>query len=180
VSYLVRPHDDAVEKGTFHCGQQDLDVYLRRYASQDMRRGVARVLVATPRDEPRRPAGLFLLSTGNVSAEDLPLESACKLPRYPVPVALLGRLAVDETFTGRGPGSIMLSDACKKVIQASRVLAVAALLVAMPRIRRRRHSIGTSALRSFRADPTDSCCRRGYCGNSFPGRTSLTRADGFG
>ncbi len=57
------------------------------------------------------------------------MDLARKLTRYPVPVALLGRLAVDETFKGRGLGSIMLSDACKKVIQASRVLAVAALLV---------------------------------------------------
>ncbi|WP_296699895.1 GNAT family N-acetyltransferase [Thiocapsa sp. UBA6158] len=69
------------------------------------------------------------MSAGSVSAEDLPLDLARKLTRYPVPVALLGRLAVDETFKGRGLGSIMLSDACKKVIQASRVLAVAALLV---------------------------------------------------
>ncbi len=129
MSYLIRPLDDAVEKDAFHCGQQDLDVYLRRYASQDVRRGVARVFVATPRDETRRPAGFFSLSAGSVSVEDLPLELARKLPRYPVPVALLGRLAVDETFKGRGLGSIMLSDACKKVIQASRVLAVAALLV---------------------------------------------------
>lgn len=129
MSYLIRPLDDAVEKDAFHCGQQDLDVYLRRYAPQDVRRSVARVFVATPRDEPRRPAGFFSLSAGSVSAEDLPLDLAPKLPRYPVAVALLGRLAVDETFKGRGLGSIMLSDACKKVIQASRVLAVAALLV---------------------------------------------------
>jgi GNAT superfamily N-acetyltransferase len=129
VSYVIRPLDDAVEKDDFHCGQQDLDVYFRRYASQDVRRGVARVFVATPPDESRRPAGFFSLSAGSVSAEDLPLELARKLPRYPVPVALLGRLAVDQTFKGRGLGSIMLSDACKKVIQASRVLAVAALLV---------------------------------------------------
>jgi ribosomal protein S18 acetylase RimI-like enzyme len=129
LSYLIRPLDDAVEKDAFHCGQRDLDLYLRRYASQDARRGVARGFVATHLDEPRRPAGFFSLSAGRVSAEDLPLEFARKLPRYPVPGALLGCLAVDETFKGRGLGSIMLSDACKKVIQASRVLAVAALLV---------------------------------------------------
>lgn len=134
MSYLIRPLDDAVEKDAFHCGQQDLDVYLRRHASQDVRRSVARapyvrIDVATPRDEPRRPAGFFSLSAGSVSAEDLPLDLARKLPRYPVPAALLGRLDADETFKGRGLGSIMLSDACKKVIQASRVLAVAALLV---------------------------------------------------
>jgi ribosomal protein S18 acetylase RimI-like enzyme len=54
---------------------------------------------------------------------------ARKLPRYPVPVAVLGRLAVDRTFHGRGLGAILLCDACQKVVQASRVLAVAAIVV---------------------------------------------------
>lgn len=54
---------------------------------------------------------------------------ARKLPRYPVPVALAGRLAVDPEFQGKGLGAIPLANACRKVVQASAVLAVAGIVV---------------------------------------------------
>jgi GNAT superfamily N-acetyltransferase len=127
--YDIRPLDAAVDTGAFRCGQPHLDDYIRRYASQDVRRRVARVFVATPRDDARRLAGFFSLSAGSVSCEDLPREMARKLPRYPVAIALLGRLAIDQAFQGQGLGSILLSDACQKVVQASRVLAVVAIVV---------------------------------------------------
>jgi ribosomal protein S18 acetylase RimI-like enzyme len=44
-------------------------------------------------------------------------------------VALLGRLAVAQTFQGKGLGSILLADACRKMVQASQVLAVVSLIV---------------------------------------------------
>jgi predicted N-acetyltransferase YhbS len=44
-------------------------------------------------------------------------------------VALIGRLAVDKEFQGQGLGSILLADACQKVVQASAVFAVAAIVV---------------------------------------------------
>ena len=60
---------------------------------------------------------------------DLPASLARKLPRYPVPVALIGRLAVDSEFQGKGLGAILLADACRKVVQVSAVLAVAGIIV---------------------------------------------------
>ena len=51
------------------------------------------------------------------------------LPRYPVPVALIGRLAVNTDFQGKGLGSILLADACQKVIKASKTLAVVGIVV---------------------------------------------------
>lgn len=127
-SYRIRSLDAAVDAGGFHCGQQPLDDYIRRYASQDVRRHVARVFVATP-DEPHRLAGYFTLSAGSVACSDLPPAVARKLPRYPVPIALIGRLAVDTSFQGRGLGSILLVDACRKVAHAGTVLAVAGIVV---------------------------------------------------
>jgi len=90
---------------------------------------VARVFVATPEADMRCVAGFFTLSAGSVNCADLPEAMARKLPRYPVPVALLGRLAVDQTFQGKGLGSILLADACRKVVQASQVLAVVGVIV---------------------------------------------------
>jgi GNAT superfamily N-acetyltransferase len=127
--YRIRAFDKAVDSASFRCGQTPLDGYVTRYAAQDVRRNIARVFIATPELEPRQLAGFFTLSAGSVSCSDLPESLAKKLPRYPVPVALIGRLAVDAAFQGKGLGSILLVDACRKVAYASTTLAVAALVV---------------------------------------------------
>jgi ribosomal protein S18 acetylase RimI-like enzyme len=127
--YRIRPFDAAHEVADFHCGQPALDAYIRRYASQDIRRNVARVFAATPTDAPGQLAGFFTLSAGSVGCRDLPEVLGRRLPRYPVPVALLGRLAVDNRFQGRGLGAILLADACRKVVAAGAVLAVAGIVV---------------------------------------------------
>jgi GNAT superfamily N-acetyltransferase len=113
----------------FESGEPALDVYLQRYATQDIKRGVARVFVASPVAEPTTVAGFYTLSAASISAETLPDALRKKLPRYPVPVALLGRLAVSRKAQGRGLGSILLADACKRVATASETLAVAAMVV---------------------------------------------------
>ena len=53
----------------------------------------------------------------------------CPATRYPLPVALLGRLAVSRQFQGQGLGSILLADACKRISAASQTLGVAAIVV---------------------------------------------------
>lgn len=128
-AYRIRPLDTALDVAAFHCGSSPLDEYICRYASQDVRKDVARVFVATPDDQPGRLAGFFTLSAGSVACGDLPPALARKLPRYPVPIALIGRLAVDTQFQGKGLGSILLADACAKVVQAGAVLAVAGIVV---------------------------------------------------
>ena len=127
--YRIRSLDAALDAAAFRCGQPALDEYIRRYASQDVCRGVARVFIAAPDADPQRLAGFFALSVGSVNCSELPPHLARKLPRYPVPVALMGRLAVDSAFQGQGLGSILLADACRKVAGASTVLAVAGIVV---------------------------------------------------
>jgi GNAT superfamily N-acetyltransferase len=127
--YRICPLDATVGATDFVCGQPALDEYIRRYASQDVKRDIARVFVAVPEENTVRLAGFYTLSAGSVNCYGLPVELARKLPRYPVPVALIGRLAVDENFQGKGLGSMLLADACHKVNQASSVLAVAGIVV---------------------------------------------------
>ena len=127
--YQIRPLVATINSAGFQCGSEPLNDYIRRYASQDARRNIARVFVATPENDPQHLAGFFTLSAGSVSCTSLPASLARKLPHYPVPVALIGRLAVDKTFQGKGLGSILLADACQKVLQASAVLAVAGIIV---------------------------------------------------
>lgn len=87
------------------------------------------MFIATPTDAPRRLAGFFTLSAGSVSCTAPPEALTKKLPRYPIPVALIGRLAVETDFKGKGLGSIRLADACQKVALAGAVLAVAGIIV---------------------------------------------------
>ena len=123
MTYQIRPLDAAIETGIFQCGSEQLDSYIRRYASQDVRKNVARVFVATLGSNLQQLAAFFTLSAGSVSCADIPSALAKKLPRYPIPVALIGRLAVDKKFQGKGLESILLADACQKVLYASAVLA---------------------------------------------------------
>lgn len=105
------------------------DEYLHRYARQDVKRGVARVFVATPADLATEVAGFYTLSAASVSAKKPPESLRNMQLRYPVPAALLGRLAVSERAQGQGLGSILLVDACKRVAAASQTLAMAAIIV---------------------------------------------------
>ena len=127
--YRIQALSKEVDAKAFRCGQTALDDYIAHYANQDVRRHVARVFVATPNSDARQVAGFFTLSAGSINCVDLPASISKKLPRYPVPVALIGRLAVDVQFQGRGLGSILLADACKKVVLASHTLAVAGIVV---------------------------------------------------
>lgn len=127
--YSIRPLDRDAQTAGFDCGEKALDEYLQRYASQDVKRGVARVFVASPAQQRQVIAGFYTLSAASISAETLPEKWRKKLPRYPVPVALLGRLAVDQQFYGQGLGSILLADACQRVAGVSETLAVAAIVV---------------------------------------------------
>jgi predicted N-acetyltransferase YhbS len=85
--------------------------------------------MATPEHDSHQLAGFFTLSAGSVSCSDLPESLSKRLPRYPVPVALIGRLAVATEYQGKGLGSILLADACRKVAHASSALAVVGIVV---------------------------------------------------
>ena len=125
----IRPLDKLADVSTFSCGQLALDQYLALYASQDVRRNVSRIFLASPTDSESTVVGYYSLSAASVQCADLPASLAKKLPKYPVPVALLGRLAVSTDFQKRGIGSVLLIEACKKVVQAESVLAVTGLVV---------------------------------------------------
>jgi GNAT superfamily N-acetyltransferase len=129
MAYAIRPLDATARTTDFSCGEQALDDYLQRYATQDIKRDVARVFIASPAAQPETIIGFYTLSAASVAATSLPEAWRKKMPRYPVPVALLGRLAVHRQFCGQGLGAILLADACKRIAAASATLAVAALVV---------------------------------------------------
>ena len=125
----IAPLDKQHDRKSFDCGENSLNQYLYRYASQDIRRRINRVFVASPPDAPQQVVGYYSLSAGSLNATALPEAFQRRLPRYPVPVVLLGRLAVAEAHQGMGLGSILLADALQRIAQASQVMAVYAVIV---------------------------------------------------
>jgi len=97
-----RVHD----RRSFQCGVAPLDHYFKTQAAQDMAKRVAVELTEIPSDKSR----LF--------------------PRYPeLPAILLGRLAVDQTFRGRGFGELLLIDSLKRALASSKVTGAAVVVV---------------------------------------------------
>jgi predicted GNAT family N-acyltransferase len=112
----------------FLCGESLLDDYLRQYAKQDAKRRISRIFVATFPGS-RRVAGYYTLSATSFMKSDLPAQQAKKLPQYPVPAAIIGRLAVDQKWQGTGLGRFLLVDALDRILKASMEVGVFAVIV---------------------------------------------------
>jgi ribosomal protein S18 acetylase RimI-like enzyme len=128
VVFAVAPLDKGHDRKQFACGQSDLDDWFQRRASQDDKRNIARVFVAT--DDELGVIGFYSLSSFTLAIDDLPEEVGRKLPRYDaIPAALIGRLARDVRARGKGIGELLLADAVRRILGASRTLAVFAIVV---------------------------------------------------
>jgi len=117
------------QRKSFDCGESSLNTYLQQFARQNIKHRINRVFIASPVDSEKSIVGYYTLSAGSIGVEDLPPMHKRRLPHYPVPVALLGRLAIALPYQGQRLGSILLADAVQRVEQASEVMAVYAIVV---------------------------------------------------
>ncbi len=102
------------DQSRFSCGAEALDVYIRKQAGQDVRRGVTTCYLAV-QTATGEVAGYYTIAMSAVPLSDLPEETRRKLPRYPlVPAARLGRLAVDHRYRGAKLGATLLWDALER------------------------------------------------------------------
>lgn len=116
------------ERGEFSCGKAPLDDFLRFRASQYEKRRLGRTYAALfPRTT--TVAGYYTLAAGAVAVANLPPEAAKRLPRHPIPVILLGRLAVDHKARGQGLGKALLRDALRRSVDLSEKLGLFAVEV---------------------------------------------------
>jgi GNAT superfamily N-acetyltransferase len=119
---LTKDHD----RNTFDCGVPALNDYLKKYALQNQKKHAARNYLAT---RGNRIVGYYSLAYGSVSPEKAPQSVKSGLPRHPIPVILLARLAVDSTEQARGLGAALLKDALLRTIQAAEIAGLRAMLV---------------------------------------------------
>lgn len=112
----------------FCCGKDSLDIYIRKQASQDIKRRISTVFVLIDAPE-LNVLAYYTLSTYTIDITVLDEAFAKHLPRYPLlPATLLGRLAVDNRQKGKGFGELMLLDGLKKAINASTQVASLAVI----------------------------------------------------
>lgn len=115
------------DRSGFRCGFEPLDRYVHTQVGQDIRRGLAACFIAEERGT-SLIAGYYTLSAADVPTTDLAPDITRRLPRYPtIPVARVGRLAVDERFKGLKLGSALLASAAGRA--AASDVAVIALIV---------------------------------------------------
>ena len=111
----------------FRCGVAALDGYFHEQVSQDVKRRATACYVAIELAT-GKVAGFHTLAAAGIPLGSLPEEVIKRLPRYPsVPVARLGRLAVDQDFRGQKLGGALVWDALARAIRSE--VAVAAMIV---------------------------------------------------
>jgi GNAT superfamily N-acetyltransferase len=121
----ISPHDDVTR---FRSGEQSLDNWLNLRAIKNELANASRTFITIER-ESGLVAGYYCLSSSSVVREDAGRVLGAYGTPNPVPVILIGRLAVDERFTGQGVGASLLQDAVIKGIEASRIVGSRAFLV---------------------------------------------------
>ena len=109
----------------FTCGVASLDEWLKRRAYPNQVSGASRTYVVT---EGQKVLGYYCLASGALALNDAPSSVRRNMPD-PVPMAILGRLAIDRLWQGKGLGAALLQDAVLRTIQAGSILGIRGLLV---------------------------------------------------
>ena len=122
----------------FGSGEVVLDEWLRRRAAQNEASGASRTYVICAG---KIVAGYYSLAVGATTHEHVPGRIKRNMPD-PIPVMILGRLAVDKTFQRKGIGTGLLKDAVLRTMQAGEIAGIRALLV---------HAISDAAKRCYEA-----------------------------
>jgi GNAT superfamily N-acetyltransferase len=127
-SWQIECLDRSHQREEFCCGKAPLDSFLRTLVNQYEKRNLGRTYVAV-RPEEKRVYGYYTLASSALPFAHLPTSASKKLPKHPLPVVLLARLAVDQSVQGQGLGRELLTDALQRCLDLSAGLGVYAVEV---------------------------------------------------
>jgi GNAT superfamily N-acetyltransferase len=136
--WRIEPLNQEHDRGRFDCGEAALDEYLQRYARQNQDSGIARTFVAVGTAEPRRVIGYYSVAVGAIDRANLPVQAAKRFPGFPIPVARIGRLAVDRAMQGQGLGEDLMMDALRRTLRVAAEVGIVAVLIDAKHERARR------------------------------------------
>jgi len=122
IEKLQRTH--ALEE--FTCGQPELDRFLIRHALQAQQMNSSQTYVGV---SDKTVIGFYTIVAGEVRHADAPERVIKGMPRHPVPLLVLARLAVHNEWQGRGIGSGLLLDALGRTLQVADIVGVRSLAV---------------------------------------------------
>ena len=114
------------QSGDFDCGEPTLNEWLKRRAMNNQLAGASRTFVVVDQDDKVR--GFYALAAGAVSHQVATSSVRRNMPD-PIPVLVLGRLAVDRQAQGVKLGAALLQDAVNRAVVVSQNTGVRALLV---------------------------------------------------
>ena len=129
MSYLTTHLEATHKKKDFNCGKPLLDNYLHTQAKQDVKRKQSACFVLE--GDRGIVKGYYTLSSASIKKDILPETIIKKLPPAysDLPVTLLGRLAVDNSYRGQRLGELLLLDALKRCYNASVNIGSMAVIV---------------------------------------------------
>jgi GNAT superfamily N-acetyltransferase len=122
VAKLTADHDHA----SFDCGNDALNRFIKQHALQGQRAGISQTYVATIGTG---IVGFHTLVVGEVTHSEAPERLAKGLPRFPIPIIILARLAVDASWKGKGLGGALVVDAMRRILNAADIAGVRAMVV---------------------------------------------------
>jgi GNAT superfamily N-acetyltransferase len=121
------PISDAHDVNAFDCGESSLNDWLRRRALQNETSGASRTYVVCE-ESTRSVVAYYCLAAGAIANGAAPGRVRRNMPD-PIPVMVIGRLAVDKHHRGRGLGQGLLRDALLRTLQAAHIAGIRAILV---------------------------------------------------
>ena len=116
----------AHETDRFDCGKEELNRFLKRYALVNQQANSAQTYVVT---HGQTVVGYYSLTVGGAEHETAPPRVSKGMPRYPIPVMILARLAIDISVQGQGIGKGLLKDALRRSATAADIAGIRALFV---------------------------------------------------
>lgn len=120
----LRANDD---RSTFESGDEALDGFFRRYAGQNQFRNYLGVTYIAVEDS--QVLGFATVAPGQLDVEGLPAATRNKIPRYPLPILRLARLAVDRSARSQGLGAQLLRFVCDLASKMADDLGCAGVIV---------------------------------------------------
>ena len=111
----------------FDCSDEVLNDWLARYSVQADKKGASKSYASL--DESGNIAGFYSLVFGQITHEEASDEVGKGMPRHPIPVLIIARLAVDHRFQGIGLGRSLLKDAVIRALSAAEIGGLRAIVV---------------------------------------------------
>lgn len=131
----------------FDCGEPALDDWLKQRALKNESR-FSRTYAAC---DGNRVAGYFCISAGAIERDAAPGKVRRNAPDT-IPISVIGRLAVDKAYAGRGLGTDLLSDALRRIAVASQSIGIGAVLVQAKDEKARRFYLARAEFIEYPAD----------------------------